>query len=173
MLIKDVEISFADYLAYQHWFQRTDHQAKWTNRLIDCLGALLAGLGLIIIILGRPIGWFFLGFGGVYIWFYRWLRDHRTKQSYQAAANAQLFAARVVQIDETGITTTMANTRGHIDWSGYQRVVEEPRLFILMIAKRQAQLLPKSGLTSAQIAELRNWFSQCLTAEQWEGQHDN
>ncbi|WP_175265055.1 hypothetical protein [Lacticaseibacillus nasuensis] len=59
MLIKDVEISFADYLAYQHWFQRTDHQARWTNRLIDCLGALLAGLGLIIVILGRPIGWFF------------------------------------------------------------------------------------------------------------------
>lgn len=156
MTLSNITITQADFRAYQRWFQQYDRFSRWSLRVLKILLVVLFGLGLLIGLLGDwPQGGAFMALSLFFAAFFFGLVRFRTALAFKAKKNAPLYAPRTMVIDDTGITTTMATNTGHADWSAYQYVAETPEIFILMVAQKMGQLIPKSGLTDAQVSELR------------------
>lgn len=169
MELKDLTISEQDFTEYQKWFQKRNVVFQVAFWLVAVGGVLLIGLGLYAAMargwdwsVGLP--WMVLGsIASVYL---PLLLHFRTRREYRSPKNAALYAKHTLVIDDSGVSVTTAHATGHNDWSAYVEVAETPHLFILMVGKRQGQVIPKAMLTAAQIQTLREMIRNNIPSSQ-------
>ncbi|WP_225047235.1 YcxB family protein [Lacticaseibacillus kribbianus] len=163
MELHNVSIQLADYTEYNLYMIRHSH--NWLVQVANYAGPVLGVL--------------LLAFAGLFAWqgrlaeaalylvlavllllvtlhvALRW----QARREFRATKNAAMFESRDLVIDDTGITVTSAHATSHADWASFLSVGETDRVFVLLVAKRMAQLLPKADLDAAQLTELRALFT--------------
>jgi hypothetical protein len=134
--------------AYRH-----DGRTKLTR-----IGYVVGGLALIAIVLsGEPSPSYWVIAVGLWLtWWGIQPPARRLKRYYQKSVTNEEV---VVQIDETGITTTSPTARTALKWAAFELALETPRTFSLH-ASNLMYVFPKRAFNEASSEELRKLIAQ-------------
>jgi len=85
-------------------------------------------------------------------------------QYVRSLSDAQRSVRYVFSDNEEGLDVRSGHSYGRIAWSDISRLVEKSDYFLIFVTKYEISLVPKSGLGSSQIDELRRIFARALNS---------